>query len=282
MPTTIGRRPACWLQRDPPSTPTRSPPDGARRSPGAGRSAPISCAQRRCERRGLPPGRGCSGMLQAIGHILPIALAVAISSVPIMATIVILLSPKRESAAPFLVGWVLGMVLLVVICTLSTQAVPTPRSARQPDVAVGVGEMIVGAGLIVIAIVSWRRARRNPVEGMPAWLGKVESIGPWSAFGLGVALNIRPKEILLAIAAGLAVRGAGLSGSDAAIVIAVYTIIGASTVAVPVVATLIDAKGMQPKLLRMKEWLTRNSRVVTSLILLMVGVFIIGTGIGRL
>ncbi|WP_165877420.1 GAP family protein [Agromyces fucosus] len=221
-------------------------------------------------------------MLQAIGHILPIALAVAISSVPIMATIVILLSPKRESAAPFLVGWVLGMVLLVVICTLSTQAVPTPRSARQPDVAVGVGEMIVGAGLIVIAIVSWRRARRNPVEGMPAWLGKVESIGPWSAFGLGVALNIRPKEILLAIAAGLAVRGAGLSGSDAAIVIAVYTIIGASTVAVPVVATLIDAKGMQPKLLRMKEWLTRNSRVVTSLILLMVGVFIIGTGIGRL
>ncbi|KQZ11067.1 hypothetical protein ASD23_02840 [Agromyces sp. Root1464] len=221
-------------------------------------------------------------MLQAIGHILPIALAVAISSVPIMATIVILLSPKRESAAPFLVGWVLGMVLLVVICTLSTQAVPTPRSARQPDVAVGVGEMIVGAGLIVIAIVSWRRARWNPVEGMPAWLGKMESIGPWSAFGLGVALNIRPKEILLAIAAGLAVRGAGLSGSDAAIVIAVYTIIGASTVAVPVVATLIDAKGMQPKLLRMKEWLTRNSRVVTSLILLMVGVFIIGTGIGRL
>jgi hypothetical protein len=221
-------------------------------------------------------------MLQAIGHILPIALAVAISSVPIMATIVILLSPKRESAAPFLVGWVLGMVLLVVICTLSTQAVPTPRSARQPDVAVGVGEMIVGAGLIVIAIVSWRRARRNPVTSLPAWLGKVESIGPWSAFGLGVALNIRPKEILLALAAGLAVRGAGLSGSDAAIVILVYTIIGASTVAVPVIATLIDAKGMQPRLLRMKEWLTRNSRVVTSLILLMVGVFIIGTGIGRL
>lgn len=221
-------------------------------------------------------------MLQAIGHILPIALAVAISSVPIMATIVILLSPKRESAAPFLVGWVLGMVLLVVICTVSTQAVPTPRSSRQPDVAVGVGEMIVGAGLIVIAIVSWRRARRNPVQEMPAWLGKVESIGPWSAFGLGVALNIRPKEILLALAAGLAVRGAGLSGTDAAIVILVYTIIGASTVAVPVIATLIDAKGMQPRLLRMKEWLARNSRVVTSLILLMVGVFIIGTGLGRL
>ncbi|MBM7831964.1 hypothetical protein JOE59_002669 [Agromyces cerinus] len=221
-------------------------------------------------------------MLQAIGHILPIALAVALSSVPLMATIVILLSPKRGSALPYLIGWVLGMAALVFICTVSTQAVPTPRSARQPDVAVGVGEMIVGAGLIVIGIISWRRARRNPVEGMPAWLGKMESIGPWSAFGLGVALNIRPKEILLALAAGLAVRGAGLSGSEAAIVILVYTLIGASTVAVPVIATLIDAKGMQPRLLKMKEWLTRNNRVVTSLILLMVGVFIIGSGLARL
>ncbi|MFC9560215.1 GAP family protein [Agromyces sp. NPDC056965] len=221
-------------------------------------------------------------MLQAIGHILPIALAVALSSVPLMATIVILLSPKRDSAAPFLIGWVLGMAVLVVICTVSAQAVPTPRSARQPDVAVGVGEMLVGGGLIVIGIISWRRARRNPAESMPAWLGKMESISPWSAFGLGVALNIRPKEILLALAAGLAIRGAGLSGTEAAIVILVYTLIGASTVAVPVIATLIDAKGMQPRLLKMKEWLIRNSRVVTSLILLMVGVFIIGSGLGRL
>ena len=47
-------------------------------------------------------------MLDAIGHVLPIALAVAISSVPIMATILILLSPKRgRSALPFLIGWVL-------------------------------------------------------------------------------------------------------------------------------------------------------------------------------
>ncbi|MGW9629521.1 GAP family protein [Agromyces sp. NPDC055520] len=223
-------------------------------------------------------------MLQAIGLILPIALAVALSSVPIMTTIMILLSPKAaSSAAPFLIGWVIGMALLVFVCTISAQAVPTPRSSRQPDVAVGIGEILIGATLIVIAIVSWRRARKNPIDaGMPAWLGKVTSIGPWSAFGLGVALNIRPKELLLAIAAGLAVRGAGLSLSEAAIVIIVYVVIGASTVAVPVIATLVDAKGMQPKLVSMKEWLDRNSHVVTSIIMLMVGVVIIGSGLQRL
>ncbi|MGO7983611.1 hypothetical protein ACC691_37840 [Rhizobium johnstonii] len=67
-------------------------------------------------------------MLQGIGHVIPIALAVAISSVPIMATLLILLSPKRdESALPFLIGWVLGMVLIVTICTLGASAIPAPR-----------------------------------------------------------------------------------------------------------------------------------------------------------
>ena len=77
-------------------------------------------------------------------------------------------------------------------------------------------------------------------------------------------------------------RGAGLSGSDAAIVIAVYTIIGASTVAVPVILALADPKGMQPRLIAMKDWITRNQGTVTALILLLVGVVIIGMGLAAL
>ena len=48
-------------------------------------------------------------MLSAFGTLLPIALAVAVSSVPITLTILILLSPKRNQVAiPFLIGWVVG------------------------------------------------------------------------------------------------------------------------------------------------------------------------------
>ena len=38
-------------------------------------------------------------MWQAVGHLLPIAVAVAVSSVPIMVVIMILLSPKRKLSA---------------------------------------------------------------------------------------------------------------------------------------------------------------------------------------
>ena len=117
---------------------------------------------------------------------------------------------------------------------------------------------------------------------MPKWLGSVDKLGPWSAFGIAFALNVRPKGLLLAIAAGLAIRAPELSVGESAIVILIYTIIGASTVAVPVILTLADSKGMQPRLLAMKDWITRNQGTVTALIVLLIGVVIIGMGLAGL
>lgn len=222
-------------------------------------------------------------MLQAIGQILPIALAVAISSVPIMATILILLSPKRaQSAVPFLVGWVLGIVTVVSICMAFAQLIPTSRSSRRPETVIGVAEILVGLGLIVTAIFAWRRARRNPETALPKWLNAVGSFGPWSSFGVAFALNVRPKGLLLAIAAGLALRADDLSLAEAAIAIAIYTLVGCSTVAVPIIVTLAGPERMEPRLVSAKEWIARNHGVITAIILVMIGVVIIGTGIGLL
>ncbi|HEY6799277.1 MAG TPA: GAP family protein [Agromyces sp.] len=222
-------------------------------------------------------------MLQAVAHLLPIAVAVAVSSVPIMATILLLLSPGRtRSALPFLIGWVLGIAVVVWLCTIGAQAVPSPRSSRQPETAVGIGEILVGAAIVVVAIVAWYRARKNPSTVMPKWLDSVGSLGPWAAFGVAFALNLRPKGLLLAIAAGLAIRGDNLTLVEAAVAIVLYTVVGASTVAVPIIMTLASPKRMEPRLVVAQGWIARNQGVVTALILLVIGVVIIGTGIGRL
>jgi Sap-like sulfolipid-1-addressing protein len=222
-------------------------------------------------------------MLEAIGHVLPISIAVAISSVPIMATILILLSPNRSrSALPFLIGFVLGLALVVTLCTLFAQAIPTSRSERRTDTAVGTAEILVGLALVVIAVVAWVRARRNPSTAIPKWLDGVAKLGPWSSFGLALLLNVRPKALLLAIAAGLALRGDGVTTSQSLIVIGIYTVISASTVAVPIIATLVDHRRMEPRLLSAREWLGRNSGTIGALILLLIGVVIIGTGLARL
>ena len=219
--------------------------------------------------------------MEAIGHILPIALAAALSSVPIMVTIYILLSPdRRRSALPFALGWVLGMLIVVSACALAAQLVPEPRIARRPETTLGAIEVLVGAALVVLGIVSLRRARRraDPAGGM---LRLDRRFGPWRSFGLALLLNIRPKAVLLAIAAGLTIRGDSGSLSEALVVIGVYTVIGASTVLVPIVATLVAPARMEPRLTSSRDWLTRNGEAMTSLIVIMVGVVVVGDGLAR-
>jgi hypothetical protein len=222
--------------------------------------------------------------VQAIGLVIPIAIAVAISSVPIMTTLFILMSPNRSRAAvPFLVGWVVGIFLVVSLCALLAQAIPEPRSSRQPDTAVAVLQILVGAALIVIAIVSWRRERHGgSTAPTPSWLSSAGNLGPWSATGLGLLLNIRPKGLLLAIAAGLTVRADADTLATAIIAIVIYTLIAASTVAVPIIATLMSPTRMEPRLVAANDWMLRNGARLTSAIIGLIGLVIVVMGIARL
>ncbi len=151
-------------------------------------------------------------MLSALGQLLPIAVAVAVSSVPITATILILLSPKRNrSAIPFLIGWVVGMAAVVVVAATRGQRPPRSDPLRAPQKAIGIAQIIVGLALLVVAVMAWRRAARAPADKGSRWLDRVDRMGPAAALGLAVALNLRPKGLLLGAAAGLSIAGASLT-----------------------------------------------------------------------
>lgn len=221
--------------------------------------------------------------MEAIGHILPIALAVAISSVPIMVTIYILLSSNRARAAvPFMIGWVIGIFLVITVCALVAQLVPTPRIGRRPETAVGAVEILVGVALIVLGFLTLRRARHATETSMPSFLDPKRKLGPWQAFGVAIILNLRPKALLLAIAGGLTIRGDASSTTNALIAIIIYTVIGSSTVVVPIIATLVAPGKMEPRLTSARSWIAHNGEALTAVILIMIGVVIVGMGIARL
>lgn len=223
--------------------------------------------------------------MEAIGHMLPIAVAVAVSSVPIVTMIFLLLSPNRSRAAlPYLIGWVAGIAIVVSFCALLARAVPTARTERQPDTAVGIAEIVVGLALVGLAVFSWLRSRGRTAAAAstPKWLRSAGKLGPWSWMGVGFILNLRPKGILLAVAAGLTVRADADSPEVAGAAIVVYTLVASSTVAVPIIATLISPTRMEPRLVAVHDWMSRNGAVLTSVILVVIGVVVIGMGIERL
>jgi hypothetical protein len=223
-------------------------------------------------------------VLSALGQLLPIAVAVAFSSVPITATILILLSPQRNiSGAAFLIGWVAGLTLVVSGAAFCAEALPI-TSLRTQKSAFGIAEIVIGGALMVLGIVSGIRAVRRPSSAqVPKWLSAVRSFGPRPSFGLAVLLNFRPKGLLLGVAAGLAIGGAaGMSTGDAVTAVAFYVVISASTVAVPIISTIAMPELMQPRLVSAQQWLEQHGRLVTALLMGLIGVVILGAGIGQL
>ncbi|GAA5090653.1 GAP family protein [Microbacterium yannicii] len=223
-------------------------------------------------------------VVSTIGHLLIIAAAVAISSVPIVMTILILLSPNRtRSAVPFLIGWVAGIVLTVSIAALFATVIPTSRFERQPDTAVGIVEIVLGVAAMVLGVISWfRRRGRSVVATTPKWMRAEAKMGPWSALGLGFVLNLRPKGIVLALAAGLTLYADAGSVRVAIVPVVIYTAVAASTVALPIIVTAASPRRMQPRLVAAHQWIETNGGLITSAILVVIGLLIVGMGISRL
>jgi hypothetical protein len=76
--------------------------------------------------------------------------------------------------------------------------------------------------------------------------------------------------------------GAGIGFGQEIVAIAVFTVIAASTVAVPVIGYLFAADRMRAPLDRLKAWLQDNNAVVMAVLLAVIGVVLIGKGIGGL
>jgi len=119
-------------------------------------------------------------MWQALGGLLPIAVAVAFSSVPITVTILILLSPNRNVAAlPFLVGWVTGVAGVIVLSTLFASTLPKPPRLG-PDLATAIIFMAIGLALVVLGIVNLVRSSRLRKQACPAGSPELGRSARWS------------------------------------------------------------------------------------------------------
>jgi threonine/homoserine/homoserine lactone efflux protein len=221
-------------------------------------------------------------MAPVIGDILPLALGIAISPIPIIAAILMLLSPKAKGTSiGFLLGWVLGIVVAVVLFTLLASVIP----AADPDDSApisGVIKIVVGVALLFLAARQWR-SRPKPGEEatLPKWMAAIDEMTAGRGFVLGFLLSaVNPKNLLMAAGAGVIIGTGGSTVGEIAIVVLVFVLIAASSVAIPVIAYLVASKQMAAPLESLRRWLVQNNATVMAVLLLVIGVVVIGKGIG--
>ena len=92
-------------------------------------------------------------MGQVIGDLLPLAVGVAISPIPIIAVILMLLAPKAGgTSAGFLVGWVVGIVVATTLFLLLAGTLDL-GSSGEPSAAASWVKLVLGALLLLLAAI---------------------------------------------------------------------------------------------------------------------------------
>lgn len=220
-------------------------------------------------------------MVPVIGDVLPLAVGIMISPIPIIAAILMLLSPKAKgTSVGFLLGWMVGIVVALVVFSLLA-AVLTPGDPDQPQPVAGVIKLLLGAALLFLAFRQWQgRPHGDREPALPTWMSAIDQLTPVKGFGLGFLLAaVNPKNLLLAAGAGIAVGGASLALGQTIVVMVVFTVIAAASVAVPVIGYLVASTAMARPLESLRSWLVQHNAVVMSVLLLVIGVTMIGKGL---
>src|SRR5215510_6533739 len=175
-------------------------------------------------------------MGNAIGQTLSLAVGVALSPLPIIAVILMLVTPRARSNGPaFVAGWLVGLAIVGTVVLL----VAAPANANEngePATWVDVLKLVLGLALFRIALRQWRaRPHGNDEAPTPKWMGAVEAFTPVKAAGAGAVLaGANPKNLLLAVGAAAAIAQTGISGVDQAVAYAVFALIGTIGVGAPV------------------------------------------------
>ncbi|MGI5328626.1 GAP family protein [Actinomadura nitritigenes] len=224
-------------------------------------------------------------MGEVIGTLLPLAIGVAISPIPIIAIILMLLAPRaRATGLGFLAGWVGGVLAATIVLLLIANGLGMNASPGHPKTGVSWIKLLLGVLLLILAAKQFT-ARPNPGEQaeMPAWMRAIDTFTPVKAASLGVLLSaVNPKNLMMCVAAGIAISQGQLSVGDQIVAVAVFTVIAVCSVAVPVIVYVADTERMRRPLDSLRTWLERNNTTVMFVLLLVIGVVLIGKGIGGL
>jgi threonine/homoserine/homoserine lactone efflux protein len=220
---------------------------------------------------------------QAIGGLLPSAIGVALSPVPIIAVILVLGTPKARSNGPaFALGWVGGLVVVSVIVLLVASGASNRDGAT--STALNAIKLALGAVFLFLAAAQWqKRPKKGEEPSMPKWMETIDGFTPAKSLAFGAALSAaNPKNLALTIAAAGSIAQAGLGVGQDTVAVAVFVVLGSLTVAGPVVFYMLAATKAEGPLGTIKEFMSDHNAVIMFVVLLVLGAKLLGDGIAGL
>jgi hypothetical protein len=217
----------------------------------------------------------------AIGEILPFAVALALGPLPIIAIVLILVSDDAGTKGiGFVVGRIAGLALLVGAGMVIFSLINDPGLAHRghPRPAVSVARIVIGVLLFALAARMWRR--RNEPSRPSALTRRVDGLTANGSVGLGLMVSVvDPSSLSLGFLSGLDIGAARLAVPTAVVVAAAFVALSTLTITVPLVAYFAGGQAARARLVGLKGWLLSNEKTVMMVLFLVIGAMLVGRGI---
>lgn len=218
----------------------------------------------------------------SLGDLLPLAIGIAISPIPIIACILMLFSPRARVNGPaFLVGWLAGVTVVTTLVYLLSGATSANESSSGGVTIGDVVTLLLGAGAIALGVRQWRtRPKPGETAAMPGWMAAIDAFTPVKALGFAFVLSaINPKNLMLAAAAGVVIDKAVEAGGSAAGMIVVFVLLASVSIAVPVIYLQVGGESARRTLEGWRAWLAVHNAAVMAVLFIVIGAKLVGSGL---
>lgn len=201
-------------------------------------------------------------------QLIPLAVGIVISPLPIVATVAILLSARGRSNGIAFASAALTVAFAVTLLAGLTSAKAGAGHASGDETIVLVLTAVLAVGFSALAVTSWlTRPKRGTEPKLPSWLAAVDSLTPVRAAGLGALMGLtNAKNLPLELKAG------ALIGSNDLPIVAVlglslaFAFCAALGILVPTLLALLGSDRVERALQRAKsELVTHNAVIMTVL-----------------
>jgi threonine/homoserine/homoserine lactone efflux protein len=219
-------------------------------------------------------------MGKAIGQMIPYAIGVAISPVPIVAIILMLGTPKARSNGPaFLLGWMAGAAIAGAVILIIADVAGISKG--DPSTAAYAFKIVLGAVLLFAAFRNWRkRPKPGDEPKLPKWMQEIDGFKWPKSLALGAALSgLNPKNLALIVGAAAVISESAIAAGQQVITMAIFVIIASVGVILPLVVYFAMQSRAEKILGEWESWLAKNNATVMMVLFLVFGAILIGEGI---
>ena len=204
----------------------------------------------------------------------------ALGLTPLLGLTVVLLSRRRAvNGMGFVAGSAVAIAGLAAAATALALSIPQgPGAGESP--ALGAMRVVLGLTLIVLGVVTWIQRARSTSGRLEWMMGRIEQLHPGRAVLVGAAFSIvNVKNLAIVLVVGTLLAGAE---SPSAMIAegSLFVAVSCSAMVAIVVAAAVFPRGTGQALDRLRRALLAHGTGIMTIVFLLAGVAMIGSGVG--